>query len=117
MRGGKLYYADGSVMHEGMYFEKDRRLTALCDAPIWTVEQFRKGFADSASPDVRSVPAITGALMVLDRRLYDRMGGFNTDIIYGHYEDADLFCASRTPAAACCSIPRWHIGTTKEWVR
>lgn len=88
--GGKLYYADGSVMHEGMFFVEDQRLSVLCQRPVWTVEHFRKGFADTASPTLRPVPALTGALQVMSRRLYERLGGFNTDFFFGHYEDADL---------------------------
>jgi len=90
VRGGKLYYADGSVMHEGMYFTKDIKLSALSKASLWTVEHYRKGFADTTVPEVRSVPAITGALMVIDRGVFMRMGGFDEEIIFGHYEDADL---------------------------
>ncbi len=88
--GGKLFYADGSVMHEGMFFSKDHKLTALCTSPIWTVEHYRKGFSDTSSAAIRPVPALTGALMVLSKTLYEQMGGFNTEIIFGHYEDADL---------------------------
>lgn len=88
--GGKLYYADGSVMHEGMYFEKDQKLSALCSVPIWTVEHFRKGFPDTTAPTASEVPALTGALLVLEKSLYERMKGFSTDYIFGHYEDADL---------------------------
>ncbi|MEI6798762.1 MAG: glycosyltransferase family 2 protein [Pseudomonadota bacterium] len=88
--GGKLYYADGSVMHEGMYFDKDQKLSALCGVPVWTVEHFRKGFPDSSVPVAREVPALTGALLVLEKDLYQRLNGFSTDYIFGHYEDADL---------------------------
>ncbi len=88
--GGKLFYADGSVMHEGMYFEKDQKLSALCNGPIWTVEHFRKGFPDTTVPVAGEVPALTGALLVLEKSLYERLKGFSTDYIFGHYEDADL---------------------------
>ncbi len=88
--GGKLFYADGSVMHEGMYFEKDKMLSALCSAPIWTVEHFRKGFPDTTASVAVEVPALTGALLVLEKSLYARLKGFSTDYVFGHYEDADL---------------------------
>ncbi|WP_226583443.1 glycosyltransferase family 2 protein [Acuticoccus sediminis] len=87
---GKLYYADGSVMHEGMYFNEDRKLSVLCGTPVWTVEHFRKGFPDTTEPKVTDVPAVSGALMVLDRDLFQELGGFSTAFIFGHYEDADL---------------------------
>lgn len=118
--GGKLYYADGSVMHEGMFFKQDHRLSLLCDAPIWTVEHFRKGFADTSSPAPREVPAITGALMVLERSLFEQMGGFNVDFIFGHYEDADLCLRIQEAGGRVILDPGlayWHyegMGSTKR---
>lgn len=109
--GGKLHYADGSVMHEGMYFEQDRRLSVLCRAPVWTVEHYRKGFPDTGGTQVREVPALTGALMVLDRALYERIGGFDTDVVFGHYEDADLCLRIREAGGRVLYDPTlafWH---------
>jgi GT2 family glycosyltransferase len=109
--GGKLYYADGSVMHEGMFFEPDRKLTVMCRAPVWTVEHYRKGFADTASAEVRPVPALTGALMLLDRKLFEAMQGFDGEFIYGHYEDADLCLRVRQAGGRALLDPRlayWH---------
>jgi GT2 family glycosyltransferase len=109
--GGKLYYSDGSVMHEGMFFAPDQKLSALCRAPVWTVEHFRKGFADTASDEVRAVPALTGALMLLERQTFDSMGGFDGDFIYGHYEDADLCLRVRKAGGRALLDPRlayWH---------
>ncbi|CAH0193545.1 hypothetical protein ROS9278_01746 [Roseomonas sp. CECT 9278] len=88
--GGKLYYADGSVMHEGMFFAPDVKVSALAGAPVWTVEHFRKGFPDTAGTEPRRVPAVTGALMLIERALFERIGGFDTRFISGYYEDADL---------------------------
>lgn len=118
--GGKLYYADGSVMHEDMFFRQDRRLSLLCDAPIWTVEHFRKGFADTSDPAPREVPAVTGALMVMETTLFERLGGFNVDFIFGHYEDAD-FCLRAQAAGGRVildpALAYWHyegMGSTKR---
>lgn len=109
--GGKLYYADGSVMHEGMFFAQDRRLAALSGGAVWMVEHFRKGFPDTNVPAQREVPAISGALMVLERKLYERMGGFDTDFIFGHYEDADLCLRIRQAGGRVVLDPAlayWH---------
>ncbi len=109
--GGKLHYSDGSVMHEGMYFEQDRKLSTLCRAPVWTVEHFRKGFADTASLEVRPVPAVTGALMLIERDLFESMQGFDTNFIYGHYEDADLCLRIRRAGGRVLLDPGlayWH---------
>jgi GT2 family glycosyltransferase len=109
--GGKLYYADGSVMHEGMYFEKDGKLSALCTVPVWTVEHFRKGFPDASPAAPREVPALTGALMILEKALYERLHGFSTAFIFGHYEDADLCLRVRQAGGRVVLDPAlayWH---------
>lgn len=109
--GGKLYYADGSVMHDGMFFVPDRKLSALAGGAVWTVEHFRKGFPDTAATQLRPVPAVTGALMVLDRKLYEEMQGFDTGYIFGHYEDADLCLRVRAAGGTVLLDPAlayWH---------
>jgi len=88
--GGKLFYADGTVMHEGMYFVADPRLSALARTKVWTVEHFRKGFPDLGGRASLPVQAVSGALMVFDRADFDQLGGFDERFVYGHYEDADL---------------------------
>ena len=88
--GGKLFYADGTVMHEGMTFVPDLRLSALARSPVWTVEHPRKGFPDRGERKTVKVPAVSGALMVLDRADFEEIGGFDERFLYGHYEDADL---------------------------
>jgi GT2 family glycosyltransferase len=88
--GGKLFYADGTVMHEGMFFVRDERLTALADRPIWTVEHFRKGFPNRGDTDRCEVPAVSGALMLFRSDTFEAVGGFDEKFVYGHYEDADL---------------------------
>jgi GT2 family glycosyltransferase len=109
--GGKLYYADGTVMHDGMFFELEPKMTALCRVPVWTVEHFRKGFADIAGQQQRPVPAITGALMVFDRRFFRELGAFDETFIYGHYEDADLCLRARAAGGQVILDPElafWH---------
>ncbi len=88
--GGKLYYADGSVMHEGMFFAPDGKISALSGTPVWTVEHFRKGFPDTAGTEPRRVPAVTGALMLIEKALFERVDGFDPRFISGYFEDADL---------------------------
>lgn len=88
--GGRLYYSDGSVMHEGMAFRLDQALSAICKTYVWAVEHSRKGFPDTGGSDPFVVPAVTGALMVFEKALFERLEGFSTAYIFGHYEDADL---------------------------
>lgn len=111
LAGARLHYSDGSVMHEGMEFAEDRRLSALAGSPVWSVEHPRKGFPEIGGDAVRSVPAVSGALMLLDKALYDRVQGFDTGYIHGYYEDADL-CLRLREAGAEVVLDRrlefWH---------
>lgn len=111
LTGGKLHYADGSVMHEGMAFAEDTRLSALARRPVWSVEHPRKGFPDRGGDAPRRVPAVTGALMLLDKALHERVQGFDTGYIMGYYEDADFCLRLRDAGAAVILDPRldfWH---------
>jgi GT2 family glycosyltransferase len=111
LAGGKLHYADGSVMHEGMAFAEDARLSALAQRPVWSVEHPRKGFPDTGGTAVRRVPAVTGALMLLDKALYERVRGFDPGYILGYYEDADVCLRLRDTGAEVVVDPRldfWH---------
>ena len=56
------------------------------------VEHFDKGvpFDPALWTQPRATPAISGAVMAFDRECFERIGGFSTRYIFGHYEDADL---------------------------
>ena len=102
--GGLLFYDSDNLMHSGMYLEHDtycRRnsfggskvmnsLPGSCD--LIRVEHFDKGvpFDESQWKKPHEVPAITGALMAFNKNQFEKLGGFSTRYIYGHYEDADL---------------------------
>lgn len=94
--GVSLYYDDGALMHGGMYFEADTALAmqeaAIARRRLVRVEHYGKGAPEWSDRYTRArpVPAITGAFMSADRSWYEKIGGFNEDYIFGHYEDADL---------------------------
>jgi GT2 family glycosyltransferase len=102
--GGLLFYDEQNLMHSGMYLEEDtffrrnalNRIDSPDSAPphckLLRVEHYDKGvpFVASEWQDARPVPAITGALMAFAKAPFERIGGFSTRYIYGHYEDADL---------------------------
>jgi GT2 family glycosyltransferase len=56
------------------------------------VEHYDKGVPFNADKwkSSKDVPAITGAVMAFERPEFEKLGGFSTRYIYGHYEDADL---------------------------
>jgi GT2 family glycosyltransferase len=102
--GGLLFYDDHNLMHSGMYLEEDTffRRNALnrVDGPdavppsgkLLRVEHYDKGvpFVERDWQKARPVPAITGAVMAFARAPFEKLGGFSTRYVYGHYEDADL---------------------------
>ncbi len=109
--GGRLYYADGTVMHEGMYFERDAKLSGMADISVWTVEHWRKGFPDRRNIAPVRVDAVSGALMLMTRGTYERLDGFREDFVYGHYEDADLCLRNEQEGGITRYEPKlafWH---------
>jgi GT2 family glycosyltransferase len=101
--GGLLFYDDHNLMHSGMFLEQDSYFRspsfnktfeggAARVFKLVRVEHFDKGvpFEEARWLRPKIVPAITGALMAFDRAAFEKIGGFSTRYIYGHYEDADL---------------------------
>ena len=84
--GPKLLYEDDSIQHAGMYFERDAA------ASVWRNQHYFKGLHRSFPPAsaTRPVPAVTGACLMIDRELYQGLGGFRDTYIRGGYEDSDL---------------------------
>ena len=69
-----------------MYFQRDPTTR------LWENQHYFKGFSRSlAAANVnRPVPAVTGACLMIDRALYDEVGGLREDYVQGGYEDSDL---------------------------
>ena len=84
--GAKLLYEDGSLQHAGMYYEQ----TAGSD--LWENAHFFKGLhRDLPAANVaRPVPAVTAACLMIDRALFEELGGLRGMYIQGDYEDSDL---------------------------
>jgi GT2 family glycosyltransferase len=84
--GGLLLFADGSVQHAGMDFER------VAEFGGWRFPTHPgKGRLPSPGlPEAIDAPAITGACMVLSRDLALDLGGFDPDYLIGDFEDADL---------------------------
>jgi GT2 family glycosyltransferase len=101
--GGLLFYDEQNLMHSGMYIEQDVFIrgaglspvspeAAAVSVKLARVEHFDKGvpFVAGKWRNPIIVPAISGALMAFDRRKFEKIGGFSSHYVYGHYEDADL---------------------------
>jgi GT2 family glycosyltransferase len=97
--GGILYYGDGSIMHGGMaILEDDSPETTYAKgaghfSKILRVDHYLKGAPKEILRDlIEPIPvqAVTGALMIICKEYFQKLGGFAEDYLFGHYEDADL---------------------------
>ena len=82
----KLLFEDDSLQHAGLYFRRSAPWAA------WENAHYFKGLhRDLPAANVpRRVPAVTAACLMIERRLYEEVGGLRSIYIQGDYEDSDL---------------------------
>lgn len=99
--GPKLLYEDESIQHAGIYFKREP------STRLWDNQHYFKGFARSlpAAAVSRPVPAVTGACLMVERALFESLGGFATMYVQGGYEDSD-FCLRVHEAGRL----NWYVG-------
>jgi len=98
--GPKLLYADDSLQHAGMFFERG-------SDGAWQNNHYFKGFGASfADANVeRDVPALTGALLGLSRADFLELGGLDTNFVIGDFEDSDLCLRLAKRGGRCRYVP------------
>jgi O-antigen biosynthesis protein len=86
--GAKLLYEDDSIQHAGMHF------VPFPDPAVrqWVDSTYFKGMHTSlpAANIARPVPAVSGACMMIDRGLWEEVGGLQRIYVRGDYEDSHL---------------------------
>jgi GT2 family glycosyltransferase len=84
--GPKLLYEDDSIQHAGLYFDRP------AGSDLWENAHCFKGLHREfpAANVARPVPAVTGACMMIDRDLYEQVGGLPLYYVQGDYEDSEL---------------------------
>ncbi len=84
--GPKLLYEDDSLQHAGLYFYRPP------GSESWENAHCFKGLHRTfpAANVSRPVPAVTAACMMIDRELYDEVGGLPLHYVQGDYEDSEL---------------------------
>jgi GT2 family glycosyltransferase len=96
--GPLLLFEDRSVQHMGMVFEP------LPEFGGWLFPMHeRKGWRPPAQRGLRRCRAITGAFMVVERRLLHEIGGFDESYIIGDFEDSDL-CLKLAERGLGCAV-------------
>jgi GT2 family glycosyltransferase len=106
--GPKLLFEDDSIQHAGLFFRRPLNST------LWSNEHYFKGLHRDIPPATisRVVPAVTAACMLVDRALFDEVGGFSATFVRGDFEDSDL-CLRLLEAGRqswyCADIVLYHL--------
>ncbi|HEU4735683.1 MAG TPA: glycosyltransferase [Solirubrobacterales bacterium] len=84
--GPKLLFEDDTLQHAGIRFQRPP------GGGAWGNEHFFKGLhRDLPAANLsRPVPAVSGACLMIDRGLYEEVGGLRGLYVQGDYEDTDL---------------------------
>ncbi len=84
--GPKLLYEDDTLQHAGMYFQRQP------GSEVWENAHCFKGLHRDfpAANRARPMPAVTAACMMVDRDLYEEVGGLPLHYVQGDYEDSEL---------------------------
>ena len=85
--GATLLYEDNTIQHIGMEFQQNVNFPN-----IWLNIHPDKGFPISLIKpfDIKPVPLVTGACMLIEKELYRSVGGFDEKFILGDFEDSEL---------------------------
>ncbi|NKC32075.1 glycosyltransferase family 2 protein [Falsiroseomonas selenitidurans] len=106
--GPLLLFADGSIQHAGMAFEKLRQFSGW----LFPIHPGKGRFPREEGPELAKAPAITGAAMLMRRDLALELGGFDPDYVIGDFEDADLCLRLAARGLACATdmtVRAWHL--------
>lgn len=99
--GPRLVFADGSIQHAGMEFQRREELG------VWVNHHPNMGLDPSLDPHLglALVPSVTGACMALRRSDFERAGGWDTGYLIGDFEDSDLCLKLREKGLAAAYLP------------
>jgi GT2 family glycosyltransferase len=87
--GPKLLYEDDSIQHAGLYLELEDEEPTL---GALTNRHYFKGLSRDlpAANICRPVPAVSAAGLMVDRNLFESVGGLPDAYMHGDYEGSDL---------------------------
>ncbi|NLW48833.1 MAG: glycosyltransferase family 2 protein, partial [Firmicutes bacterium] len=93
--GSKLLYPDNSIQHAGVAFNDD-------NMPFHIYQHFPSSFP--GVNQLREFQAVTGACLMIERELFNYLGGFDEDYLNG-LEDIDLCLRVRKAGKKICYNP------------
>jgi GT2 family glycosyltransferase len=94
--GPLLLYEDGAIQHQGMSFRE------LGEFGNWYFGHHPgKGLQPGGESGIRKCISITGACMVMERTLADRLRGFDEAYAIGDFEDSDMCLKLHRMGLAC----------------
>jgi GT2 family glycosyltransferase len=99
--GPKLLFEDDSLQHAGLYFGRDMK-------GQWFNHHYFKGYPRDFAPAsvARAVPGVTGAVLMIKRDVYEKIGRFSEDFVIGDYEDSDLCLKIRKAGMQIRYVPQ-----------
>lgn len=97
----RLVFADGSIQHAGMEFQRRDELG------IWINHHPFMGMDPALDPydDLTALPAVTGACMVVRKADFDAVGQWDTGYLIGDFEDSDLCLKLRKAGLKAAYLP------------
>ena len=101
--GPKLLYEDRSIQHAGIDFSQD-----LDPDDDWSNVYVCRGLPrlHPAANITRRAPALSSACLMIDRQLFERLGGLRDQYIAGDYEDVDLCLRCHAEDRECWYLPQ-----------
>ncbi len=97
----RLLFADGSIQHAGIQFKY------RTDLGIWINHHPQMGLDPSldVNQDLAILPAVTGACMLISKKDFDDVDGWDTGYLIGDFEDTDLCLKLRSKGKKCAYLP------------
>ena len=84
--GFRLAYEDGSLLNDGLYLKRSSEQHGL-----FVIDHPGKGFPlQEDGGKIILVPAVSGALLLISKSIFESVDGFDDDYLVCDYEDVDL---------------------------
>ncbi|HGG58858.1 MAG TPA: glycosyltransferase family 2 protein [Gammaproteobacteria bacterium] len=90
--GARLLFEDNTVQHAGLAYMQFPQGGEFHFNGMWWIDHPSKGLPQSMveTRGTTSVPAVTGACMLVAKSIYNEVGGMDESYILGDFEDSDL---------------------------